>query len=237
MLRRNFTSLRETLEESSALPVDGVIFDLGVSSPQLDEGIRGFSYMKDAPLDMRMDPDIMLTAGEIVNTWTEERLSQVIWEYGEERWAKRIASFIVQARSRKLLVTTGDLVEVIKDAIPAAARRNGPHPAKRTFQAVRIAVNDELGALTEALEQAVASLKQGGRLAVITFHSLEDRIVKQSMRSWQGHCICPPELPVCRCNAAARARIITRKPILPTAYEVGQNPRSRSAKLRVAEKL
>ena len=237
LIGRNFITLKVTLEEFAVFPVDGILFDLGVSSPQLDEGPRGFSYMQDAPLDMRMDPGKPLTARDIVNTWPEEALSQLIWEYGEEKWSKRIAKFIAQARARRLLETTGELVEIIKAAVPAAARRNGPHPAKRTFQAIRIAVNDELGVLEGALEQAMSCLDRGGRLAVITFHSLEDRIVKQSMRSWLGKCICPPELPVCRCNAEARARMITRKPILPSAEEIGRNPRSRSAKLRVAEKL
>lgn len=237
LVNRNFESLEETLKALDLLSVNGILFDLGVSSPQLDEAERGFSYMQDAPLDMRMDPSSSLTAREIVNTWTEEELAQLIWKYGEEKWSKRIAQFIVQARNERLLETTGDLVQAIKAAVPAAVRRSGPHPAKRTFQAIRIAVNDELGALDRVLDQALRCLDHGGRIAVITFHSLEDRIVKDRMKSWLGRCTCPPELPICRCKAMTLAKVLTRKPILPSEKEVEQNPRSRSAKLRVAEKL
>ena len=237
LVNRNFEALEETLKELELLPVNGILFDLGVSSPQLDEAERGFSYMQDAPLDMRMDPSSSLTAQEIVNTWTEEDLAQLIWKYGEEKWSKRIAKFIVQARNERSLETTGELVQAIKAAVPAAVRRSGPHPAKRTFQAIRIVVNDELGVLDRVLDQALRCLDTGGRLAVITFHSLEDRIVKDRMKSWLGRCTCPPELPICRCNARAVAKVLTRKPILPTAAEVEENPRSRSAKLRVAEKI
>lgn len=237
LVNRNFDFLEETLQELDLLPVNGILFDLGVSSPQLDEAERGFSYMQDAPLDMRMDPSRSLNAREIVNLWSEEELARVIWTYGEEKWSKRIAQFIVKTRQERPLETTGELVEVIKAALPAAVRRSGPHPAKRTFQAIRIVVNDELGVLDRVLDQAWRCLSPGGRIGVITFHSLEDRIVKDRMKSWLGRCTCPPELPICRCGAKARARLITRKPILPSELEVERNPRSRSAKLRVAEKI
>ncbi len=237
LVNRNFVFLEETLKELNLLPVNGVLFDLGVSSPQLDEAERGFSYMQDAPLDMRMDTSSLLTAREIVNTWTEEELAQLIWEFSEEKWSKRIAKFIVQARKERPLETTVDLVQVIKAAVPAAVRRSGHHPAKRTFQAIRIAVNDELGVLERVLDQALRCLDHGGRIAVITFHSLEDRIVKNKIKSWLGLCTCPPELPICRCNVTALAKALTRKPILPSEEEVKLNPRSRSAKLRIAEKI
>jgi len=214
--------------------VDGVLLDLGVSSHQLDSPERGFSYHEDVRLDMRMDTTQEISAYELVNQSSEEELARIIWDYGEERWAKRIAAFIVKHRP---LETTGQLVEVIKKAIPAAARREGPHPARRTFQALRIAVNQELSLLEQALRDAVEVLKPGGRLCVITFHSLEDRIVKQTFRSLKDPCICPPEAPVCTCGKTPVVDIITRKPIVPKEEELKDNARARSAKLRVCEKI
>ncbi|MGE5591863.1 MAG: 16S rRNA (cytosine(1402)-N(4))-methyltransferase RsmH [Bacillota bacterium] len=232
--KANFRRLLDTAREAGFDQADGVLFDIGVSSPQLDEGERGFSFHQDAPLDMRMDPDGPVTARDLVNELEVPDLTRILQDYGEERWARRIAEFIVRNRP---LETTGQLVEVIKAAIPAAARRSGPHPARRTFQALRIAVNDELGALEEGLGQALELVRPGGRVAVITFHSLEDRIVKQAMQDWARGCICPPDLPICVCGRKPRARLVTRKPVSAGEEEVSRNPRSRSAKLRVAEKL
>lgn len=237
LVNQNFEHLQDHLEALQLLPVNGIYFDLGVSSPQLDEAERGFSYMQDAELDMRMNPENTLTAKQLVNEWSAEQLAEILWKYGEEKWSKRIAEFIVNARGQKEIETTGELVEVIKSAIPAAARREGPHPAKRTFQALRIAVNDELGVLERALDQVISCLVPGGRVGVITFHSLEDRIVKDKMNSWRGQCTCPPQFPICQCGAKPLAKVITRKPILPSTEEIAENPRSRSAKLRIAEKL
>lgn len=237
IFQQNFENLDRVLRENNLLPVDGVLFDLGVSSPQLDEAARGFSYMQDAPLDMRMDRSAELNAEIIVNTWEPEKLIRIIRDYGEEKWATRIVKFIVEARKKAPIKTTGQLVQIIKNAIPAGARREGPHPAKRTFQALRIAVNRELEVLEKALDQALVCLGSGGRLAVITFHSLEDRIVKNKFQSWLGRCHCPPSLPVCKCGAKPLIKLITRKAVEPSEQEITENPRARSAKLRVAEKL
>jgi 16S rRNA (cytosine1402-N4)-methyltransferase len=211
--------------------------DLGVSSHQLDEGERGFSYQQDAPLDMRMDRRNGLSARVIVNTWTHPVLTGILREYGEEKWASRIASFIVKGREQTPIETTGQLVDLIKAAVPASARRDGPHPAKRSFQAIRIAVNRELEVLEKALDEAVDLLAPGGRLAVITFHSLEDRIVKRSLLRRVDGCICPPDFPVCACGFRPSMRLVFKKPLEAGADELMENPRARSAKLRVAEKL
>lgn len=237
LVHSNFRHLKQIVDEHEPNGVDGVLFDLGVSSPQLDEAERGFSYMQDAPLDMRMDRTQTFSAYDLVNEWSEQEIANVIYEYGEERWAKRIAEFIVRARKKGSIETTGQLVDIIKAAIPAGARREGPHPAKRTFQAMRIAVNDELNVFEQAVKDAIEVLKPGGRLSVITFHSLEDRIAKSVLQEAAKDCICPPELPVCQCNHEAKVKILTRKPIVPTEQELALNPRARSAKLRVAERL
>ncbi|MDQ0339214.1 16S rRNA (cytosine1402-N4)-methyltransferase [Caldalkalibacillus uzonensis] len=237
LVQRNFRHLAEILDEVGASQVDGVLYDLGVSSPQLDQADRGFSYMHDAPLDMRMDQRQRLTAYDVVNLWSEEQLADVIYRYGEERFSRRIARRIVEQRQHKPIETTGELVEVIKQSIPPKARQNGPHPAKRTFQAIRIAVNDELDAFQDSLFQAVECLNKGGRVAVITFHSLEDRICKQVFRQQSQGCTCPPGLPQCVCGQTPSLKIVTKKPIVPSIEEVEQNPRARSAKLRIAEKI
>ncbi|MCR5559823.1 16S rRNA (cytosine(1402)-N(4))-methyltransferase RsmH [Schwartzia sp. (in: firmicutes)] len=233
----NFRNLDAILKAQDAPLVDGVLFDLGVSSHQIDDADRGFSYMQDAPLDMRMDPNGLLTAEDIVNDWDEEELNRIFHEYGEERWSKRIAQFIAEARAEKRIETTGELVDIICRAIPKAVRRAaGGHPAKRVFQAVRIAVNDELGILENTFRTAVRHLKPGGRIAIITFHSLEDRIAKNTLREMARGCICPPELPVCMCNHKPEIKQLG-KAIKPGKDELAENPRSRSAKLRIAEKL
>jgi S-adenosyl-methyltransferase MraW len=237
VFQKNFVELEDTIRANSLLPAAGIMYDLGVSSPQLDEAERGFSYMRDAVLDMRMDRRKPLTAEEIVNSWSVEDLTGIIRDYGEEKWALRIAKFIGEARTHDRIRTTGQLVEIIKNAVPAAARREGPHPAKRTFQALRIAVNKELEVLEETLDQALHCLQDGGRIAVITFHSLEDRIVKNKFQSWMGKCTCPPSLPVCCCGVKPLARLVNKKPVVPSREEENDNPRSRSAKLRTAEKL
>ena len=231
-VQRNFRYISEVLDELGIDTVDGIMFDLGVSSYQLDTPDRGFSYMQDGPLDMRMDRSQGRSAYDIVNGYSEADLYRIIKDYGEERWAKRIAEFIVKERQEKPLERTEELVQVIKKAIPAGARKDGPHPAKRTFQAIRIEVNDELGILKDSLEHAAQRLKRGGRLCVITFHSLEDRIAKQALRLLATDCICPPDMPVCTCHHQAILKV-KRQPILPSPEELDLNPRARSAKLRV----
>ncbi|MGI6225217.1 MAG: 16S rRNA (cytosine(1402)-N(4))-methyltransferase RsmH [Peptococcales bacterium] len=233
----NYEKLNDILNIHAPDGIDGILFDIGVSSHQLDEKERGFSYMQDAPLDMRMDQTNDFTAWELVNTFTEEKLAQIIRDYGEENWAKRIAQFIVKAREEKTIDTTGELVDIIKRAIPAGARKDGPHPAKRTFQAIRIAVNRELEVLENTLDTALTWLKKGGRIGVISFHSLEDRIVKEKFKYWAQSCVCPPELPICQCDKKTLVRILTRKPVTAGKEELEKNPRSRSAKFRAAEKL
>ncbi|WP_412674968.1 16S rRNA (cytosine(1402)-N(4))-methyltransferase RsmH [Aneurinibacillus aneurinilyticus] len=237
LVKSNFRRLKEVLEELRIPRIDGVLFDLGVSSPQLDEAERGFSYNADAPLDMRMDRTQPLSAYEVVNEWPEEEIASILFEYGEEKFARRIAKEIVGERKKNPVTTTGELVELIKRGIPAAARRTGPHPAKRTFQAIRIAVNDELNAFKEALEAGIELLAPGGRTSVITFHSLEDRICKQTYQEYSKGCICPPDFPQCACGNKPILKIITRKPIVPEEAELSENRRARSAKLRIAEKV
>lgn len=238
LIKGNFGDLDEIMVKAGVPYADGFLFDLGVSSPQLDVRGRGFSYQEDAPLDMRMDPSSSQpTAAAIIASYGEADLARVLRDYGEERWATRIAAFIVAARARRPIQTTGQLVEVIKAAIPAAARRSGPHPARRTFQALRIEVNHELDMLERGLRSAIEWLAPGGRIAVISYHSLEDRLTKRVFGELTQGCICPPDLPVCMCGREPVLRIITRKPVVPTTAEIERNPRARSAKLRVAEKM
>lgn len=237
LVRSNFRYIDKVVRELGIERVDGIIYDLGISSPQVDEGDRGFSYWQEARLDMRMDDTNPLTAHEIVNQWEAADLAQLIYEYGEERFAKRIAQNIVRSRQQKPIDTTTELAEIVKDSIPAATRRTGGHPARRTFQAIRIAVNDELNAFRESLEAAFNLLSIGGRLSVITFHSLEDRICKEVFSDYASSCICPPDLPVCGCGIEPRIKIITKKPLVPSAEEIALNPRARSAKLRISERL
>jgi len=236
LVHSNFSRLADVLEDLGIEKVDGMLFDLGVSSPQLDEAQRGFSYMQDAPLDMRMDATAALDAYEVVNTWSEDELKRILFEYGEERYAPRIARAIAQRRQEKSIETTLELVDIIKSAMPAAALREKQHPAKRSFQAIRIAVNSELDELPPMLDAAAACLGEGGRLAVITFHSLEDRIVKQKLKELATGCTCPPEFPVCVCGKKPKMKLINRKPIVSGQEELTENPRARSAKLRVAER-
>lgn len=234
-VRDNFGNIKSILDSLGIEKIDGMLLDIGVSSHQLDEAERGFSYQQDAPLDMRMNPDRPFSAYDVVNGYDEDELDRVIFTYGEERWARRIAQFIVKEREAKPIETTGDLVDIIKKAVPKGARKDGPHPAKRTFQAIRIEVNGELEVLQRAIDDVAARLAVGGRLCIITFHSLEDRIVKEAFRKQENPCICPPQFPVCVCGKKPLGRVITRKPILPSKEELEENPRSRSAKLRVLE--
>ncbi len=233
----NFRDVAAILDELGVDAVDGMLFDLGVSSPQLDDGQRGFSYMQDAPLDMRMDPADNVDAWFIVNRWPEDKIARILRDYGEERHANRIAAAIVKRRQEREIATTLELVEVIKSAMPAAALREKQHPAKRSFQAIRIAVNDELSAVSQMMETAPDRLKPGGRLCVISFHSLEDRIVKNAIHERENGCTCPREAPVCTCGFVRTLRSVTRKPVTPGGEELELNPRSRSAKLRVAERV
>ena len=237
LVHSNFDRIGDILAELHIDGADGMLFDLGVSSPQLDDAERGFSYMHDAPLDMRMDRSAYLTAREVVNGWSYEELRRILFEYGEERYAPAIARRIVQTREQRPIETTLELVEVIKSAMPPAALREKQHPAKRSFQAIRIAVNGELDALPPMLVSATEHLKPGGRLAVISFHSLEDRIIKKTMQELATGCTCPPEFPVCVCGKKPKLRLVSRKPIVSGEEELAHNPRARSAKLRVAEKV
>jgi 16S rRNA (cytosine1402-N4)-methyltransferase len=237
IMKSNFAQMEEAVAKIAPAGIDGILLDIGVSSFQLDNAGRGFSYMQDAPLDMRMDKDLKSDAKTLVNTASEAELTDIIFRYGEENWARRIVKFIIEERNVAPIETTLQLVEIIKKAIPVAAREKGQHPAKRSFQALRIAVNGELKFLEQGIDAAIKILKPGGRLVIISFHSLEDRIVKDKFRLASTDCVCPPSLPVCVCNHHAEVKIISRKPILPTTAEIEQNPRARSAKLRVVEKI
>ena len=237
LVHSNFCEISNVLEDLGIDKVDGILLDLGVSSPQLDDGERGFSYMVDAPLDMRMNNGDALTAEQIVNTWSYEELRRILFDYGEERYAPQIASAICRRRETAPIKTTLELVDVIRSAMPASALREKQHPAKRSFQAIRIAVNDELGAVRKVMDAAIPRLASGGRLAIITFHSLEDRIVKNGMADAAKGCTCPPQIPICVCGNKPQVKIITRKPITAGDKELADNPRSRSAKLRVCEKI
>ena len=237
LVRGNFGDLSAILSDLGVSGVDGMLFDLGVSSPQLDDGSRGFSYLQDAPLDMRMDRSAALTAKDVVNGWSRDELKRILWEYGEERYSGPIAAAIVRERGQAPIETTGRLAEIIRSAMPAKARKEKQHPAKRSFQAIRIAVNDELGEVERMLACAPDVLNPGGRLAVISFHSLEDRLVKTAYAQWAKGCTCPPDFPVCVCGKTPRARLVGRRPITADEEELRDNPRARSAKLRIAEKL
>ena len=237
LVHDNFENIASILERLGLDGVDGILLDLGVSSPQLDDGARGFSYMADAPLDMRMDRGQALTAYDVVNNWPRAELKKILFEYGEERYAPQIAAAIDRVRQDHPIETTLELVDVIRGAMPDKALREKQHPAKRSFQAIRIAVNDELKAVQEAMERSIDLLAPGGRLAVITFHSLEDRIVKNAFRSAAQGCTCPKDFPVCVCGKQAKVKLVARKPLLPSMEEIARNPRARSAKLRVCEKM
>ena len=237
LVHSNFCEMKQVLSDLGIPGVDGILLDLGVSSPQLDDGERGFSYMADAPLDMRMNGQDTLTAADVVNQWPREELKRILYDYGEERYAPQIASAICRRREEKPIETTLELVDIIRSAMPPAALREKQHPAKRSFQAIRIAVNDELGSVEKVMQDAIPALNPGGRLAVITFHSLEDRIVKTAMAAASKGCTCPPSFPVCVCGKKPDVKLISRKPIVASARELEVNPRSRSAKLRVCEKL
>jgi 16S rRNA (cytosine1402-N4)-methyltransferase len=237
LVHSNFCEIASVLQELNIPGVDGILLDLGVSSPQLDDGARGFSYMADAPLDMRMNNEDALSAYEVVNSWPQEELKRILYDYGEERYAPQIAAAICRRRAEKPIETTLELVDVIRSAMPSAALREKQHPAKRSFQAIRIAVNDELGSVEKVMRDAVPCLNPGGRLAIITFHSLEDRIVKNGMADAAKGCTCSPNFPVCVCGKKPKVKLITRKPIVSGQEELDRNPRARSAKLRVCEKL
>ena len=237
LVHSNFCDMAQVLADLEIDGVDGILLDLGVSSPQLDDGQRGFSYMTDAPLDMRMNNEDTLDAYAVVNTWPQEELKRILYTYGEERYAPQIASAICRRREEKPIQTTLELVDIIRSAMPPVALREKQHPAKRSFQAIRIAVNDELGAVEKIMTDAVKLLNPGGRLAIITFHSLEDRIVKLGMNQWAKGCTCPPSFPVCVCGKKPLVKLISRKPITASETELEENPRSRSAKLRVCEKI
>ena len=237
LVHSNFCEIASVLDDLGINGVDGILLDLGVSSPQLDDGERGFSYMVDAPLDMRMNNEDSLSADTVVNTWSYEELKRILYDYGEERYAPKIAAAICSRRETAPIRTTLELVDIIRGAMPAAALREKQHPAKRSFQAIRIAVNDELNSVAKVMEDAIPRLNPGGRLAVITFHSLEDRIVKNAMANAAKGCTCPPSFPVCVCGKKPQVKIITRKPIVSGEEELDRNPRARSAKLRICEKL
>lgn len=237
LVHDNFSNIDNILQSINIDKIDGILLDLGVSSPQLDEADRGFAYMQNGILDMRMDERGPITAKDIVNSYSEQQLTDIFWKYGEEKWAKRIAEFIVTGRQEKEITTTFELVDIIKKAIPKKVRMDGSHPAKRVFQAIRIEVNNELGIIEDTIKSVTERLNSGGRICIITFHSLEDRIVKNVFKELSDPCICPPQFPICTCNREKQLKVVTKKPILPSSEEYEENSRSKSSKLRVAEKL